>query len=91
MQEVSPTWIRKDFEDAAFAQETAAWFRKIFPNEPSSSHGLRVLSRQDSETGQCSLLTRLPSPLGEEHAEWMEGWRPANDDAADLSGWHVEI
>ena len=91
MQEASPTWIRKDFEHAAFAQETAVWFRHEFPNEPSGPHGLRVLSRHDGESGQSSLLAQLPWPLTEEHGDWMTGWRPANDDAADLSGWHVEI
>lgn len=91
MQDGYPAWIRKDFEHPDFAAETADWFRRIFPDEPSGPNGLRVLSRHDPDTGLASLLVQLPAPLTAEHGEWMQGWRPANHDAADLGHWQVEI
>jgi hypothetical protein len=91
MQQHVPAWIRKEFEHPNFANETVAWFRHYFRHEAPEPNGLRIFSRADQQTGQTSLLMRMPWPLGEEHAEWMVGWEPANDAAADLAGWHQEI
>lgn len=83
-----PAWIRKDFERAEDAIETAGWFREFFGRVPAPQ-GLRVLSRQKPGDSGMSLLVRMPWPLGEPDAGMMQGWRLAKEDAADLGHWHV--